>query len=46
MNRILNATAENFEELVIKGSASRYVLVDFSLRSGSDVSLAERVISR
>lgn len=29
MNRIFNATAENFEELVIRGSASRYILVDF-----------------
>lgn len=29
MNRIFDATAENFAELVIKGSASNYVLVDF-----------------
>jgi putative thioredoxin len=29
MNKIFNATAENFEELVTRGSAGRYVLVDF-----------------
>ncbi len=29
MSTIFDATAENFAELVIKGSASRYILVDF-----------------
>lgn len=29
MNRIFDATAESFEQLVIQGSRSRYVLVDF-----------------
>ncbi len=29
MSNIFDATAENFAELVIKGSASRYILVDF-----------------
>jgi putative thioredoxin len=29
MSRIFDATSENFAELVIQGSASRYILVDF-----------------
>jgi putative thioredoxin len=29
MNRIFDASTENFQQLVIQGSASRYVLVDF-----------------
>jgi putative thioredoxin len=29
MNRIFDVTIENFEQIVVQGSASRYVLVDF-----------------